>query len=222
MWKTIIKIWTSNSLLEQAWGQSLEMLKLSSEFFDQALESLRGGENLNKLIALKKRDKEINQFQIDVRKKILTYLYHHADGADVNSGVILLNMVIDIERVGDYTKNILDLAMNYKKGIKSEEISEGLHAIELEVRERFGQTIDVIEKQDEKLAEELLGTFRQEISQVSDAIVDDILSGKQSYKTGDKTAAIALYSRYLKRIGGHLKNIASTIVNPTDSIGFID
>lgn len=222
MWKTIIKIWTSNSLLEQAWGQSLEMLKLSSEFFDQALESLRGGENLNKLIALKKRDKEINQFQIDVRKKILTYLYHHADGADVNSGVILLNMVIDIERVGDYTKNILDLAMNYKKGIKSEEISEGLHAIELEVHERFGQTIDVIEKQDEKLAEELLGTFRQEISQVSDAIVDDILSGKQSYETGDKTAAIALYSRYLKRIGGHLKNIASTIVNPTDSIGFID
>jgi phosphate uptake regulator len=131
-------------------------------------------------------------------------------------------MVIDIERVGDYTKNILDLAMNYKKGIKSEAISEGLHAIELEVRERFGQTIDVIEKQDEKLAEELLGTFRQEISQVSDAIVDDILSGKQSYETGDKTAAIALYSRYLKRIGGHLKNIASTIVNPTDSIGFID
>ena len=95
MWKTIIKIWTPNSLLEQAWGQSLEMLKLSSEFFDQALESLRGGENLNKLIALKKRDKEINQFQIDVRKKILTYLYHHADGADVNSGVICRRYSLD-------------------------------------------------------------------------------------------------------------------------------
>ena len=33
------------------------------------------------------------------------------------NGLVLLNIVVDIERVGDYTKNILDLAMNHPKKI---------------------------------------------------------------------------------------------------------
>ena len=32
--------------------------------------------------------------------------------------------------------------------------------------------------------------------------------------------AIALYARYLKRIGSHLKNITTTVINPIDSIGY--
>ncbi|MFC1550694.1 PhoU domain-containing protein [Candidatus Neomarinimicrobiota bacterium] len=221
MWKTILKIWTSNSLLEQAWTQSIEMLKLSNDFFNQSVDSLRGGGIKKELLKLKRRDREINQFQVDVRKKILTYLYHHADGADVNSGVILLNMVVDIERLGDYTKNILDLAVNFKKGIHSEDISKDLNAIELQVRDRFNKTIEVVETQDETLGESLLETFREDVSRASDKIVDDILTGAQIYDGGDRTAAVALYARYLKRIGSHLKNIASTIVNPADLIGFI-
>jgi len=222
MWKTILKIWTSHSLLKQAWTQSIEMLKLSNDFFNQSVESLRGGGNTKELLKLKRRDKEINQFQVEVRKKIMTYLYHHADGADVNSGVILLNMVVDIERLGDYTKNILDLAINFKKGIRSEDISEELNAIESKVRDRFTKTIEVVETQDETLGESLLETFREDISRASDKIVDDILTGVQTFEGGDRTTAVALYARYLKRIGSHLKNIASTIVNPTDQIGFID
>ena len=36
----------------------------------------------------------------------------------------------------------------------------------------------------------------------------------------NKTASVALYARYLKRIGAHLKNITSSVVNPFESIGY--
>jgi hypothetical protein len=33
---------------------------------------------------------------------------------------------------------------------------------------------------------------------------------------------IALYVRFLKRVGAHLQNILSSVVNPFDRIGFHD
>ena len=35
-----------------------------------------------------------------------------------------------------------------------------------------------------------------------------------------KTVALALYARYLKRIGAHLKNITTVLVNPFDAVGY--
>lgn len=51
-------------------------------------------------------------------------------------------------------------------------------------------------------------------------MVDDIIAGKETYGDAATTAAVALYARYLKRIGSHLKNITTTIVNPIDTIGY--
>ena len=48
----------------------------------------------------------------------------------------------------------------------------------------------------------------------------DIISGKIDGISASDSASIVLYARYLKRIGAHLKNITSTIVNPYDKIGY--
>ena len=37
------------------------------------------------------------------------------DVTNIDSGLVLINTVVDIERIGDYSKNILDLAKNYPK-----------------------------------------------------------------------------------------------------------
>ena len=58
------------------------------------------------------------------------------------------------------------------------------------------------------------------VTKVSDRIVKDIASGRIQFPDSSQGASIALYSRYLKRIGAHLKNITSTIVNPYDKIGY--
>ena len=38
---------------------------------------------------------------------------------DLGSGLILVSVVIDIERMGDYTKNIYDLAIQHPKRLKA-------------------------------------------------------------------------------------------------------
>ena len=58
------------------------------------------------------------------------------------------------------------------------------------------------------------------ITKVSDDIVKNVASGKIQFKDSSQGASIVLYARYLKRIGAHLKNITSTIVNPYDRIGY--
>lgn len=222
MWKNLIGLWSSDALLKQAWDQSLDMLELTEQFFSEALISLRGGENESQLKKLKLRDKEINQYQQDVRKKVVTYFSAHQEGADIHTGLVLLNIVIDIERLGDYTKNILDLAISYKKRLVSEDISEELKSIEEEILKRFEKTKKALQTQDANAANSLLKTYREDVSRSSDKIVDEILSGEKDYGSGDKAAAIALYTRYLKRLGSHLKNMTSTIVNPYNTIGYID
>tara|TARA_X000001036_G_C20659376_1_gene798318 strand:- start:78 stop:752 length:675 start_codon:yes stop_codon:yes gene_type:complete len=218
--KDVVNLWKAEDLLSQAWNRSYEMMELSREIFNQAVIYLRNGENIETLIALKKRDREINAFQQEVRRKVLTHYSVEQKTSNMVNGLILINMVVDIERIGDYSKNILDLAINFPEKIISEEISEDLHLIENEVKLRFDKTLEAIHTQDSDLAQSLMQGYKENITQKSDQIVNNIINGKLEYSSTPKTASISLYARYLKRIGAHLKNITTTVVNPFDSIGY--
>jgi phosphate uptake regulator len=218
--KDVVNLWKAEDLLSQAWNRSYEMMELSREIFSQAIKYLRNGENIETLKALKKRDREINAFQQEVRRKVLTHYSVEQKTSDMANGLILINMVVDIERIGDYSKNILDLAINYSDKIISEEISEDLALIENEVKLRFDKTLEAIHTQDSDLANSLMKGYKENMAQKSDEIVNAIISGKLEFGSISKSASISLYARYLKRIGAHLKNITTTIVNPFDSIGY--
>ena len=216
----IIKIWKSDSLLSQAWDDSIAMLKLSHEIFLKSLESFNSPESLKEIKALKKEDRKINDYQMTVRRKVLTHFSIGASAREVTNGLVLVDMVVDIERIGDYCKNISDLTLMKESSINFGELSDEISKIEEEVKSRFSSTIEVIENQDEDLAYTLQDKYRKAISTVSDNIVSDIVSGKTKLGSQSKSAALVLYVRYLKRIGAHLKNITSTVVNAYDRIGY--
>ena len=218
--KDIINLWKAEDLLSQAWNRSYEMMELSREIFTQAIKYLRRGENIDTLKALKKRDREINAYQQEVRRKVLTHYAVDQDTTDMANGLILINMVVDIERIGDYAKNILDLAINHPDQIISEDIGDELAEVENEVKERFDKTIEAIHTQDAEIAKSLMEGYREQMTGLSDDIVNGVLRGEKEYSSVSKTVAVALYARYLKRIGAHLKNITTTVINPFDSIGY--
>ena len=74
---------------------------------------------------------------------------------------------------------------------------------------------------DEKIAGELIGSYWNDLGKLSDKIVASSISGDVEIGKENKTASVALYARYLKRIGAHLKNITSSVVNPFESIGYL-
>ena len=220
VFKDIVNLWNSDSLLSQAWDESHNMMTLSNEMFLQALSFIREGGKNKKIKSLKKRDAEINTYHREVRRKVVTHYAIVQNMDDLPSGLVLLNMVVDIERVGDYTKNILDLALNYPDTICSEKISQDLYNVEQEVTDRFNQTIEAIANQDQDLAKSLMKGYKKNLTKVCDTIVTDCLSGKITTSSESKTTALALYARYLKRIGGHLYNIATILVNPFEAVGY--
>jgi len=216
----LVNIWQKTDLLSEAWDESHEMILLSNKIFVKAIDGLRSGEKTKALKELKKRDKEINDFHRNVRRKVITHYAVRGDTLNIESGLVLINLVVDIERIGDYTKNILDLAIFSSKPIISEEVSESLGLIEEVVLSRFSSTMLVLENRDAEKAQILLNNYRKDLGKVSDSIVHNIVSGSFEIKNNISPASVALYARYLKRIGAHLKNITSVVTNPFEMIGY--
>jgi phosphate uptake regulator len=155
-----------------------------------------------------------------VRRKIITHFSLQNNFNDISNIMVLMNMIVDIERIGDYSKNILDLAIYYPEKLNTKTLHPELHEIEQVVKLRFDKTVDAIKTEDVELASKLIKGFKKQVTTASDRIVNNIISGELNIKSGSESAAIVLYARYLKRIGSHLKNITTTIINPIDSIGY--
>ena len=220
VFKNLVNIWKSEDSLSQAWASSNEMLTLSHVMFTDAIGALRSGEKNKVIKSIKQRDTDINKYQRDIRKKVVTYYSISKDVTNLDSGLVLINMVVDIERIGDYTKNILDLAKHHPKKFVSEKISDDLRVVEKAVIERFGNTIKAVKEMDEEVAKELIKSYRSDLGKLSDNLVASSISGKLQIGVEHKASSMVLYARYLKRIGAHLKNITSVVVNPFESIGY--
>ena len=220
VFKNLVNIWKSEDSLSQAWSSSNEMLVFSHDMFNDSINALRSGEKNKVIKSIKQRDEIINQYHREIRKKVVTYYSVSKDILNIDSGLVLLNMVVDIERVGDYSKNILDLAKHHPKKLVSEKISDELRIIEKAVIERFKNTVIAIETMDEDIARKLIKSYRSDLGKISDNLVASSISG--NFQIGEEhiASSMVLYARYLKRIGAHLKNITSVVVNPFESIGY--
>ena len=198
VFKNLVNIWKSEDSLSQAWASSNEMLTLSHVMFTDAIGALRSGEKNKVIKSIKQRDTDINKYQRDIRKKVVTYYSISKDVTNLDSGLVLINMVVDIERIGDYTKNILDLAKHHPKKFVSEKISDDLRVVEKAVIERFGNTIKAVEEMDEEVAKELFKSYRSDLGKLSDNLVASSISGKLQIGEEHKASSMVLYARYLK------------------------
>ena len=219
MFKQIFNIFKSDSLYEQALLECHEMLDIDLTMYKESIKSLRKSDYADIKIDIYAMDKKINEFERDVRRKVMTHL---AIGGkeDIGSGLVLVSVVIDIERIGDYTKNIYDLAVNHPKKLVGGSFEDELSTIENNTKEYFNQTIDTFKSQDIDSARNLMQNYKEEISQVSESIVKGIISGKENDLNSSQAASVVLYSRYLKRIAAHSRNLISSIVNPFERIGY--
>lgn len=216
----LIQIWKSDDLLSQAWDDSIKMLELSEELFLESISCLKSGEKNKVISLLKEKDQVINQYQRDVRKKVVTHFSVNQNNIELNSALVLINLVVDVERIGDYCKNILDLSKSYPGEFDVSDFNEDLECVESEVTNRFKETISIISKNDESAAKDHVSSYKKEIGKVCDKIVSHCVQGKIKTNSEKNTAALALYSRYLKRISAHLNNVSSVIINPIEMVGY--
>ena len=218
MFKQIFKLFKSDSLYEQALSQCFEMLDTDLLMFNESIKSLRESDTAEIPIDIFEMDKKINQFERDVRRKVMTHLAVSGT-EDLGSGLVLISVVVDIERIGDYTKNIYELAINHPKKLKGFVFEDKLQDIEKNTRNLFNSTIETFKNQDIELARKIMKDYKKEISRQCDEITNTIVSSKADIEA-DSATAVALYARYLKRISAHSRNLISSLVNPFERIGY--
>ncbi len=219
MFKQIFEIFKSDSLYEQALQECHEMLEIDRQMFNESINTLRNSDTADIPIDIYAMDRKINRFERDVRRKVMTHL---AVGGkdDLGSGLILVSVVIDIERIGDYTKNIYDLAVQHPKKLSGGEYEKELSNIESSTKEFLNNAIDAFKTQDIDKARQLMLNYKTDIASVSTEIVNGIVSGKNQSFSSEEAGSLCLYARYLKRIAAHSRNLVSSIVNPFERIGY--
>lgn len=218
MLKELQKIFQRKGLMEQAVEASHEMLKDDWEMFNEAVKSLRESNSAELGIDIEEKDIKINKYEREVRKKVLTHLAVN-DVSDLNIGLVLISIVIDIERIGDYTKNIVELAQNHPGRLVFEPWEADLKRMEETISKNFGVLIEALVQSDEKRAKILLDELwkvKRQCDEFNAALLQD---EKYKLKVSD-AVALALYLRYLKRVAAHLMNVATSIVNPFHKIGY--
>ena len=219
MFKQIFELFKSDSLYEQALVECHEMLEIDRKMFNASIKSLRESDTAEIPIDIYAMDKKINEFERDVRRKIMTHLAIGGKN-DIGSGLVLVSVVIDIERIGDYTKNIYDLAVNHPEKLNGGSLEDRLAGIEKISFKLFEDTIEAFKNQDIEKARSLMGLYKKNISSQSDNITKEIIMGKVDDLNVGSASAVGLYSRYLKRVAAHSRNLISSVVNPFERIGY--
>ena len=218
MIKEILGIFRKDSLMERAYHRSFDMLHLTQSMFLEAKNVLRETEENNLEIDIDDQDSEVNKYQRDVRKDVFNHLVLSGN-EQLASGLALVSIVIDIERIGDFTKNIAAIAKNYKTRLTAGIFEERLKKMETSVEDSFARTIQVFEKSDEEAGRVLIQEYKW-ISKEADDIIDALIQEVDPTINAGCAAALTLYLRSLKRVHSHLRNVVTSVVNPFHRIGY--
>jgi phosphate uptake regulator len=216
MWKEIVTLFRSKGPLQEAYDEAILMLRASHDMFDLAVKQLHAEGALESDIY--KRDRQLNKYERSVRRKIVTHM-SVSSKPDINLGLVLTAIVIDIERIGDYTKNIVEVAGVVPGPFDGLELHGEVAEIEKSMARMFDDIVPALEGPDEAKARAIIGSHTIIASRVDDQVralsASEALSGRSGH-----AVTVALYLRYLKRVSAHLKNVATSVVNPYYRIGF--
>lgn len=195
----------------------MRMLEMAQEMFQLVTTALVEDSPPEDVKTIKKMDKEMNRLHRDVRRKVYEHL-SLTGTQDLYYSLVLLSVVDDTERVGDYDKNIAEIITIIPRRLQFGEYTDRFNDLWKRTNEFFDATLTAFREDDEARAGFVLEHYGV-VSDTCDDIIDEILAADMESIKRDLVALILLV-RFFKRVNAHLKNIASTLTNPFHQIGY--
>ncbi len=219
MFRELLSIFRSKNPLTEMGENFARMLKLThgmtlsagNIFFERKIMP----EERNQI---RGQDIEVNQLERAIRKQVVAHLSIPGNTPDVPYCLLLMSLVKDVERLGDYAKNILELVDFSPETLPDDAIVKELRSYREGIEEAFQAASEVFTSLEPERALRLIRKGR-EIAQGSDALIERIAGEKYDTAT---TTALVLATRYYKRIGGHLLNVVSSVVMPVHKVDYFD
>jgi len=218
MFKELLSIFQKDTLMDRAYRRSYLTLDITHDMFLNAKTSLRYTDGNQVDTDIYDRDAEVNTYEREVRRDVFNHLVVSGVGK-LPSGLVLVSIIIDIERIGDYTKNMVELALNHPGKLHGGKFESDLQRVEAAVENSFIRAKESFKAADAKAGQELLKEYEWVSRVCDDCLYRLVKEEDKNMRCGD-AVSLGLYFRWLKRISSHLRNITTSVVNPFDSIGF--
>jgi phosphate uptake regulator len=208
-----------DDLLQQSYDEAAGMLQTSEQMYSNVKLALRFKENSDTEIDVYAKDKSINKGERDIRRKILTHLTVVGNESDLNAAFVLITIIHDMERIGDYCKNIYELALKHPQKLAFKTYENEVLTIEAKITECFDLFNQGFQETSSNESREIMIKLSEAKKSVDELLDRFITDTKIDFDNSTMTAFV-MYLRFSKRIAAHLHNIATSFVNPFDRIGF--
>jgi len=202
-------------LLADALEEACGMLRREEGMFRAACDALASGKE--SAVDVVHEDEDIDLSERMVRRLVFEHLTVNPQ-QDLPTSLVLLSIVHDIERIGDYTKSLLHIGQWYRPAMGAGELEPEWHEIRTMIDPMFGDVLRALRDSDTDLAHAAMQTHRE-----VKARAVDLIEEKVRRTDGDRRDIVSsMAAQFLRRVSAHLSNVASSIVNPFDRLGAED
>lgn len=219
MFRELIRIFRGDNPLGRMGDNFTKMLGLARD------QTIRAGQiffskpaSPEERTQIYKQDVKVNKLERKIRKQVIAHLSVAGNSADVPYSLLLMSLVKDVERIGDYAKNLAETLDVSGAILPDDDTVAELREIRNGIESTFEAVAEVFAQSDEEEAVALIRQGR-DMSHRCDALIDRIAKGDYDAAT---TVAVTLGTRFYKRIGAHLLNILSGVVMPLHKLDYYD
>ncbi|UCG34933.1 MAG: hypothetical protein JSW17_05435 [Candidatus Omnitrophota bacterium] len=218
MFKNLLQFWKGKDFLSQVLEDFKNMLDDTREMFASVCRRLLHNEPEagleDKIYDI---DRKVNELERDIRKRVVEHLSIQPS-VDVPTSLLLMSVVKDAERLGDYAKNLLEVIKFLEKPIDKNKYIDLFNNIEEEILELFKQTKKAFIESDEARAASSWD-YEREIAKRCDKTIEKLSKSDLSV---NEAVCFALMARYFKRTAAHLTNIATSVILPLTDLDYFD
>lgn len=167
---------------------------------------------------IRRRDIKVNKLQRKIRRQVVAHLSLERRRSDVPYCLLVMSLVKDVERLGDYAKNLAGIRAIHPDPLPDDDIVRELAGIRDWIDGDYEALWDVFETHDEKRADALIVAGRN-ITRRLDGMINETADAGYSGRT---TAVLVLGMRFYKRIVAHLVNVLTGVVQPLHKLDYYD
>lgn len=218
MFKNLLDFWKGKDFETQVSDEFEKMLNDCEEMFKKVCNRLLNNQEEPGLEdRIYEIDKKVNSLEKDIRKRIVEHLAVQPC-VDVPACLLLMSVVKDAERLGDYSKNLLQITKFLERPIDKTKFSELFEKMDEEILTLFSVTKEAFINSDEAKAK-LSWEYERKIVKNCDHIVEKLAKSSLSV---NQAVSFTLIARYFKRTAAHLANIATSIILPISDLDYFD
>jgi phosphate transport system protein len=218
-WKEVIQAFRHQDVVCEMEKKVGDMLDAGQWMFEQVSKVLTRRAAAEEIAGpLHERDHQINRLEQEIRETIVTHLSLGNDG-DLGPCLVLMSVVKDAERIGDYCKNIFEVGKFYRGSFTRREYHEPLQEIQTVIHDTFQPTKEAFLNGDDESAKSIVQRM-DGVGKRCDLIIQQLLSVESTDLCAAEAAAYVLLARHYKRVRSHLSNIATSVAAPVPLLDF--